>query len=63
MSDINLFRPKNYPTRRPTDAKQENGAVVNPPRFMQVGGASSASKAHFKNTLNLRKPGGTKSPA
>ena len=60
MSDKELFKPKSYPARRPTDTRQVNGAIINPPRMMQIGGADKLSKGFKKNSLNLVKPRGTK---
>lgn len=60
MSGDLLFKPKNYPARKPTDTKLANGAILNPPRMSEIGGMTSLHKGHHKNGLTLRKPGGTK---
>lgn len=57
-----LFRPKNYPVRSPTDAKKRHGAAVNPPRLNEIGGMDKLHETYGvkKNSMTLRKPGGTK---
>ncbi len=59
MSEGKLFRPKAYPPRHPTETAKEHGRVVNPPRMSEIGGADKPHKAHKKNQMTLRKPGGT----
>ena len=56
-----LFYPKTYPARSPTDTKQEHGRIVNPPRLNQIGGMDKLHEkfGHFKNKFSLKKPGGT----
>jgi hypothetical protein len=46
--------------RRPTDNSQNNGPIVNTPRFSEMGGLSNASKIGTKNKMTLSKPGDTK---
>lgn len=62
MAEGKLFRPRAYPLRNPTDAAQTHGAVVNPPRYSQIGGLDSAHKASGakRNQMTLRKPSGTR---
>jgi len=55
-----LFKPKSYPARKPTDTRLQNGAIRNPPRMSEIGGLSSLKSGQYKNSLTLRKPGGTK---
>lgn len=62
MSEGQLFRPKSYPARKPTDVRLNNGAIANPPRMSEIGGMDSLHKGHRKNSMTLRKPGGTTSP-
>lgn len=53
-----LFRPRNAGTpRRPTDNNQQNGRITNTPRFAQLGGLSSGSKAIAKNKYGVVPPG------
>jgi len=63
MSDNSLFRPKAFPIRNPTDTKKQHGRVINPPRLNQMGGLDKLHEpnGHFKNNMNLSKPGGTTS--
>ena len=61
MAGDQLFKPKNYPARKPTDTRLANGAILNPPRMSEIGGLSSLHKGgHTKNQMTLKKPGGTK---
>lgn len=53
-----LFEPSSNGRRKATDNSRENGRVINPPRFAQLGGLTSASKALTGNNLKIRKPGG-----
>jgi hypothetical protein len=50
-------RPSGRGIRDPLTNAQNNGRVVNPPRYPVFGGFSSATKAFFKNALNIVKPG------
>jgi hypothetical protein len=55
---MDLFKPRgaNSP-RRPTDNNQQNGVVVNTPRFAQLGGLSGANAIGAKNKMQVQKPG------
>ena len=57
-----VLAPHPTSARHPTDANQKHGQVYNAPRYPQMGGADKASKkgGPHKNTLSLRKPGGTR---
>jgi hypothetical protein len=58
---MELFKPKGaLQPRRPTDNSQNNGPIVNTPRFSEMGGLSNASKIGTKNKMTLSKPGDTK---
>jgi hypothetical protein len=61
MSGNRLFRPSdNLDVRSPTSNQQENGNIVNPPRFSEFGGLSSASARGLKkNDKGIRMPGST----
>jgi hypothetical protein len=63
MSDNTLFRPKAFPIREPLDKKRHHGRIVNPPRMNQLGGLDQLNEphGHFKNDMNIHKPGGTTS--
>lgn len=60
MSDY--LKPSSKGKRGETENARHNGRVVNPPRFAQLGGLSSAKKkgAMSANDLKIRKPGDTK---
>jgi hypothetical protein len=52
---MDLFKPRGASApRRPTDNQQQNGQIVNTPRFEQFGGLSSANKVS-KNGMTLEK--------
>lgn len=58
---MELFKPRgNMSPRRPTDNTQQNGQIVNTPRFSEMGGLSSPAKIGSKNKMTLSKPGDTK---
>lgn len=58
---MELFKPKGaLQPRRPTDNSQNNGQIVNTPRFSEMGGLSTAAKIGTKNKMTLSKPGDTK---
>jgi hypothetical protein len=54
------LKAKNVKARHPLDTNQRNGEVLNPPRMMQMGGASGLHVAGgpFKNKLSVRKHSG-----
>jgi hypothetical protein len=58
MQDSTLFKPRNAPIRKPTSNAKDNGRIVNPPRFSQIGGLKSGSL--FEDHFSLKKPGDTK---
>ena len=58
---MELFKPKGGMTvRRPTDNSQQNGQIVNTPRFSEMGGLSTAAKIGKRNSMTMSKPGDTK---
>ena len=58
---MELFKPKGaLQPRRPTDNSQQNGQIVNTPRFSVMGGLDNASKTGPRNKMNLSKPGDSK---
>lgn len=64
MSDLTgVFKPKSYSIRDPLSNKKQHGQVVNPPRMNQLGGLDQLKEphGHFKNEMNIKKPGGTTS--
>lgn len=55
---MDLFKPRGAASvRRPTDNNQQNGQIINTPRFAEMGGLSSAAKAGTKNKMAIVKPG------
>lgn len=55
-----FLKPSSKGRRDPLSNSKTNGRIVNPPRFAELGGLSSAKKkgAMMKNSLSIRKPGG-----
>ena len=62
MPDNNLFRPKVYAARKPTETSKQHGAILNPPRMSEIGGLDKLHEKYGKKTNNLtiKKPGGTR---
>ena len=60
MSDGKLYRPSEKGRRSPTSNAKENGQIVNPPRYAEMGGFTGPSKGVSKNKMSIRKPGDTK---
>ena len=60
MADGKLFRPSERGRRSPTSNAKDNGQVVNPPRYAEMGGFSGSSKGITKNRMGIRKPGDTR---
>lgn len=53
---MDLFKPRGAAApRRPTDNNQQNGVVVNTPRFAQIGGLSNPAKVG-KAGMRVEKP-------
>ena len=59
---MELFKPRGAgQPRRPTDNNQQNGQIVNTPRFSELGGLSGANKiGTVSKRMHLSKPGDTK---
>lgn len=58
---MELFKPRgSLAPRRPTDNSQQNGQIVNTPRFAEFGGLTNAAKTGPKNKMTLSKPSDTK---
>jgi hypothetical protein len=52
---MDLFKPRGASQpRRPTDNNQDNGQIINTPRFSQFGGLSTPNK-YSKNKMTLEK--------
>lgn len=59
MPGTRLFNPSDSMTGRdPLSNTTDDGMIVNPPRFAELGGLSSRTKT-FKNQMTIRKPAGT----
>ena len=43
--------------RKPTDPQKENGQIIIPPRYSELGGLDKASRITQKNPLHISKPG------
>lgn len=43
--------------RKPTDPQKENGQIINPPRFAEIGGLDKPMRVFQKNPFGIRKPG------
>jgi hypothetical protein len=55
---LELFKPRGASNvRSPVTDKQQNGQVVNTPRFDQLGGLSNPSKIGSKNQFTIKPPG------
>jgi len=54
-----LFKPSTRGKRDPVSNDKNNGRIVNPPRFAEIGGLKSARKGMAKNAMSIKKPGDT----
>ena len=55
---MDLFKPRGVGSpRNPTTDKQNNGQIVNTPRFEQLGGLNSPNKIGAKNQFTINPPG------
>jgi hypothetical protein len=61
MADTNrLFRPDaEGALRDPRSNTMVNGNIVNPPRYAELGGLTSADKAMKRNDMRIVAPGST----
>lgn len=61
MPGDRLFDPSNNLTiRHPQDNASHNERIVNPPRYMELGGITDKGVRGFhKNTFAIKSPGGT----
>lgn len=53
-----FLEPSSAGLRQPTDAAKENGRIMNPPRYSEMGALDKPSRIAAKNSLNIRKPRG-----
>jgi hypothetical protein len=55
---LDLFKPRGAASpRRATDNNQQNGQIVNTPRYSEMGGLKNAAAAGGKNKMQVQKPG------
>lgn len=47
--------------RKPTDPQKENGQIINPPRYAELGGLDAPRRIFQKNPLTISKPNGGRS--
>lgn len=60
MAKGGLFKPSSKGMREPTSNEQNNGQVVNPPRYAEMGGFTSGRKGFKSNDKKIKKPGDTR---
>jgi hypothetical protein len=60
MAAKEMFAPRSYAIRQPTDNNRRNGAILNPPRLPEIGGATKNNMDKREDSLKLKKPGGTR---
>ena len=62
MAEKELFKPSSRGARGPTDDAQNNGRIVNPPRYAELSGRPGRNPQHkgdmAKNQFTIKKPGG-----
>jgi hypothetical protein len=55
---MDLFKPRGASApRRPTDNNQQNGQIINTPRYATLGGLKGASATGPKNSMGIKPPG------
>jgi len=55
---MDLFKPRGAANpRRPTDNTQQNGQVINTPRYAEFGGLKNAAAGGSKNRMSIKPPG------
>ena len=55
-SGSGIVAPNAFPIRKPTDAKQHHGRVVNPVRFYEVGGGKGPQIWNVDNSPDSQSP-------
>jgi hypothetical protein len=55
------LKPSADGIRRPTDPAKENGNIINPPRYAELGGLTGPSKTAERNPFTISKPNGGRS--
>jgi hypothetical protein len=56
-----FLEPSSAGLRKPTDPQKENGQILNPPRYAELGGLDKPSRIAQKNPLHISKPNGGRS--
>jgi hypothetical protein len=55
---MDLFKPRGASNpRRPTDNTQQNGQIVNTPRYATFGGLKNSAATGPKNRMAIKPPG------
>lgn len=58
MSGNRLFNPADsLAIRDPVSNEKQNGNIMNPPRFAEFGGFSSAARGLYRNMMKIVRPG------
>lgn len=52
-----LYKPTTRGSRRPQDNTIDSGMIVQPPRYVELGGLKGSGKIGKKNRMSVRKPG------
>jgi hypothetical protein len=52
------LEPSTAGLRKPTDPEKDNGQIINPPRYAELGGLDKPSRIAQKNPLTIAKPMG-----
>jgi hypothetical protein len=60
MAEKQMFRPKQFGVRMPTDNARRHGATLNPPRLPEIGGMTTKNADQREASLTIKKPGGTR---
>lgn len=50
------LKPSSKNFRQPTSNAKQNGNVMNPPRYPEIGGFTSAAKGPSKNGFSVKAP-------
>ena len=55
---MDVFKPRgSQKTRSPVTDQQQNGQIINQPRYAHLGGLTGAGKVGGKNKLAVKTPG------
>jgi hypothetical protein len=56
-----FLEPSSSGLRKPTDPQKDNGQMINPPRYSELGGLDKPSRIAQMNPLKISKPNGGRS--